>query len=338
MKKIINVLILNCILVIFCLPNGLGQEYFEPKNLNAKGIYFHKATKIEFPEKFENFSRTEITAFDRKKKNIGGTYEEQNDLGKTRISIFIYPAGNGEEGRLRYIFLSAEKDMLGTVGNVETRKSYPSKFKMDGFIINGYSSVMKSNQLSQLTVFECGQWFFKIRITSNLLDTNELKNLENKILETWKPTRLVSQAPLQTRPSILVAQAAAVDELMLGSMAGCALTKLGWARKNVDSLERLSGFPDLYLEMHLEGLKELVGFEKRKSIQEVKKETREYLDQLNQIIDNGFIEEFIMDQYNHIMIVPKNMSFDFIGYEKWKSDHPITASLDGYYLLSYPAK
>ena len=47
-----------------------------------------------------------------------------------------------------------------------------------------------NNQNSLLTIFECGTWMYKIRITSNELDNQNLIDLEEKIVTKIEPSRL----------------------------------------------------------------------------------------------------------------------------------------------------
>jgi hypothetical protein len=122
---------------------------------------------------------------------------------------------------------------------------------------------------------------------------------------------------------------------MLGSAMGSAFKKISWALDNVDSLERAAGFPDLYLGLQVESLKEFTQFEKRKKWNR-QQSTTDYLNELNQIIESGFLEEFIMEQFDMIMIVPKETTFDFEGFQKWKEAHPITIDLNQrFYVVSY---
>ena len=46
--------------------------------------------------------------------------------------------------------------------------------------------------------------------------------------------------------------------------------------------------------------------------------TSDYLSQLNSIIDNGFLNEFIMQQYDNLMIVSPDAKFDFKSFEEWE--------------------
>lgn len=207
-------------------------------------------------------------------------------------------------------------------------------FKKDGYKINGFTAISPDETKTQLTFFECGQWFFKIRITSNSLDTTEINRLEREVLESFQPTRLVKFFPLDSKASVYFAKAAFRDSLMLGSAMGSAYKKIGWALDNVDSLERAAGFPDLYLGLQVESLKEFVQFEKKKWNRQ--QSTTDYLNELNEIINAGFLEEFVMEQFSMIMIVPDGITLDFEGFQKWKQTHPTTINLNQrFYVVSY---
>ena len=69
------------------------------------------------------------------------------------------------------------------------------------------------------------------------------------------------------------------------------------------------------------------------------KRTTEYIAELNSIIDNGFLEEFIMEQFDMVMIVPEKLEFDFIGFNKWKKENPIKINLnERFYVISFEDK
>jgi hypothetical protein len=208
-------------------------------------------------------------------------------------------------------------------------------FRKDGYKINGFSAVTADEPKSQLTLFECGEWFFKIRITTSSLDTAEINGLEREALHSIDPTRLVKCSRFNPRAQVYIAEAAATDSLMLGSAMGSAFKKISWALQHVDSLERAAGFPDLYLGLQVESLKEFAQFGKGKKWNR-KQSTADYLDELNRIIDAGYAEEFIMEQFDMIMIVPKEVTLDFEGFQNWKQTHPVTINLnERYYLVSY---
>lgn len=85
----------------------------------------------------------------------------------------------------------------------------------------------------------------------------------------------------------------------------------------------------------MESLKEFVQFEKGKNWSR-QQGTTDYLNELKEIIDSGFLEEFIMEQFNMIMIVPKEITLDFEGFQKWKQTHPTTINLNQrFYVVSF---
>ena len=310
---------------------SFSQTTLQPKQLKVKGTYIHSPTTTEFPEKIGSYQREGVYSFDKKKENVGATYK----TGTTTLSIYLYPAGDGSEGRLRNQYLQAMQDMANvSKSGLHAQQGYKC-FKKDGYRINGFSAVTPDNPKSQLTLFECGQWFFKIRITTSSLDTTEINVLEREVLNSFDPTRLVKKSRLNSKADVYFAKAAFRDSLMLGSAMGSAYKKIEWAFDNVDSLERAAGFPDLYLGLQVESLKEFVQFEKRKKWSR-QQSTTDYLNELNQIIDAGFLEEFIMEQFDMIMIVPKEITLDFEGFQKWKQTHPTTINLNQrFYVVSF---
>ncbi len=95
-------------------------------------------------------------------------------------------------------------------------------------------------------------------------------------------------------------KAAFVDSLMLGSAMGSAFKKNEWVMDNVDSLERASGFPGLYLEMHIASLKEFTEFERKHPDLSKTKRTEQY------------------------------------GFDKWKIDNPININLnERFYMIRF---
>ncbi len=303
------------------------QAQMKPKKIKSKADYTHTATGFNFPLTIDQYYRTDIYAFDKKKQNIGITYKT-NDL-KTIVSVYLYPAGAATEDRLRNEYLESMQSVANISDNGVHAEQFAVSFKNGDYKINGFKANIKNiDKKSSLCVFECGEWFFKIRISSEILDTLGMKQTEQKILDLYKPTRLVKISHLNPKADISFTKAVFVDSLMLGSAMGSAFKKLEWAMDNIDSLERASGFPGLYLDMHIASLKEFTEFEKKYPDFSKTKRTEEYLTELKSIIENGFLEEFIMEQFNMIMIVPENLEFDFEEFDEWKKNNPISINLN----------
>jgi hypothetical protein len=331
----INIMRKTFFLLVALTISFLLQAQITPKKIKSKTDYTHSMTGCRFPLKIGQYDRSEIYAFDKKKENIGVTYQAK-DL-KSRISIYLYPAGDGTEDRLRNEYLKSMQSIANISDNGIHAEQFAVSYNNDGYKINGFkANINNLGKNSSLSVFECGKWFFKIRITSEQLDTSTMRQTEQNILDFFKPTILVKNDPLNPKADIYFGKAAFIDSLMLGSAMGSAYKKLEWAMENVDSLERASGFPDLYLDLHIASLKEFVEFEKKHPDFSKTKRTADYLTELNKIINNGFLEEFIIEQFNMIMIIPNNIELDFDGFDKWKTSNPISINLnERFYVICF---
>jgi hypothetical protein len=249
------------------------------------------------------------------------------------FTIYLYTAG-GAEGTLRSEFKNSLKTstFLSKPGNVI--KKYPIDFRKAGYIVNGFKArINDNNNRSELLVYQCGQWFLKIRLSSQFLDSLGCVVLENKILDIYNPAYLVERFPFKLKADILFGKAAFKDSLMLGCVMGSALKKIEWSIENIDSLERISGFPDIYLNLHKSALLEFIKFERDHPIMQRTQSTVEYLSELNSIIESGFLNEFIMQQYDMLLKVPPEVKLDFVDFEQWKKSRSIKINLNQYFAI-----
>jgi hypothetical protein len=330
--------ILATIVFIFlCCLFVKGQERTEPKKIQVNGDYVHKMTQTVFPEQFDKYTRHDIFSFDKKNNNIGVVYGNEQNNQKTTISIYIYPAGDGVEGRLRNEYFRTMQSIAIVAKKGLGATQFAVRYKGEKYICNGYKAILNTdlNEYNQISLYECGTWFFKVRLTTKYLDTTQISNIEKTIFEIFDPSKLTALKPLDPKASVYFSKTAFKDSVLIGSAMGSALEKINWAIKNVNENERASGFPDLYLNMHIEALKAFAKFEKEHNFFK-SEETKKYLTELNSIIDAGYLAEFILEQYGNIMIVPKNMEVNFEGYYKWKQTHQLTLDLSKkYYALEY---
>ena len=325
------------ILIIIIGLNCQAQDLISPKKIRFKDGYEHKFSKTEFPQNLENgFELTEVYAFDKKKKNIGATYEK-NSEPKGKLNIYIYPAGDGTEDRLRTEYLTSMQSVANLADNGLGATQYPVKFSGKKFDCNGFKADFKSKnqENSNLSVYECGTWFLKLRLTTKEKDSTQISNLEQSVLETFNPSRLTEQKRLHPKASIYYGKAAFKDSIMLGSIMGSALKKLEWVMDNIPEKERASGFPGHYLELQLASFDEFIAFDKKYDFKK-SEYTQNYLNQINSLIDSGFLDEFIMKEFSMVMIVPENHKFDFDGFEKWKAENEIAINLNElFYVISF---
>jgi hypothetical protein len=331
------------IFTIFIILIGLNcqaQELTNPKKIRFKNGFEHKFSETQFPQNLENgFELTEVYAFDKKKKNVGATYEKKTEP-KVTLNIYIYPGEDGTEDRLRNEYLTSMQSVANFTDNGLGATQYPVKFRGKNYDCNGFRADFKSDnqENSNLSVYECGTWFFKIRLTTKEKDSTQISNLENIILETFDPSHLTEQNKLNSKADIYFAKVAFQDSILLGSAMGSAYKKLEWVIDNVPERERASGFPGHYLEMQLASFNEFVAFDKKYDYKKTEY-TQNYLNQVNSLIDSGYLDEFIMKEFSMVMIVPENHEFDFDGYEKWKTKNEITINLNElFYVISFGQK
>jgi hypothetical protein len=67
--------------------------------------------------------------------------------------------------------------------------------------------------------------------------------------------------------------------------------------------------------------------------------TKNYLKELQLISDADFLNEFVMEQFGMILIIPENTPAKYDEYQKWKSQNNITINLnEKFYVLSFKAR
>lgn len=312
-----------------------GQNLPTPKIIKAKGEYIHSQTKMAFPENLLSYQRKDIYSFDKKKTNIGVVYE--NEQKQTTISLYVYPAGDGVEGRLRKEYQAA----MQSIANFSDKGIHATQFAVrhegEKYICNGFKAIISEEQrkINTLTLFECGQWFLKVRITTNELDSTQIASLEERIISQYDPTKLTALNPLNPKADVYFNKTAFRDSVLLGSAMGSAYKKISWALENVKENERASGFPDLYLNLQIESLKAFMEFQHRFKFKK-SDYTKQYLNELQLISDAGFLAEFVMEQFGMVLIIPDNTRAKYDEYKTWKLSNNITIDLNqAFYLVSY---
>jgi len=326
---------IQTILFLFCVFTISGQEFYTPKKIKAKGEYIHSKTMTVFPEQIDLYKRKEIYSFDKNKTNIGVVYENQPN--QTTVSIYVYPAGDGYEGRLRKEYQKSMQSIVSVSQNGVHATQFAVRHEGEKFICNGFKAIIKDDKskYNALTIYECGQWFLKVRITTTELDSTQIVSLEQKIYAQFDPTKLTETNPLKEKADVYFSKTAFRDSVLLGSAMGSVFKKIDWATENIKENERASGFPDLYLNLQVESLKAFMEFQHRFNYKK-SEFTNQYLDELQQISDAGFLSEFVMDQFGIILIIPKDTPAKDEEYQKWKQNHKITIDLNQvFYVVSY---
>jgi hypothetical protein len=314
-----------------------AQQLTKPKQIRFKEGYQHKSSNTLFPKILgDGYELTKVRAFDKKENNVGATYDKASEP-QGALTVYIYPAGDGTEDRLRSEYLNSMQEVANLTPAGLAAKQYPIKFSGNNFDCNGFKAAFKpaSGGISSLAVYECGTWFFKYRLTSEEKDSLAYAKLEDMVLRAFDPSLLTEQKPLNEKSDVFFAKGAFQDSILLGSAMGSAFKKIEWVMENIPARERASGFPGHYLEMQLAALKEFVAFDKKYGYKKTEY-TQQYLRQINSLIETGFLDEFVMDEFSMVMIVPENHVFDFEEYKKWRRENEIIVDLNKlFYVIAF---
>jgi hypothetical protein len=308
-----------------------------PKELNVDGDYIHKKTKTVFPNQIDSFHRTSISSFDKANDNVAATYKQIDDKFEISVTVNIYPAGEDFEGRLRDEYLSSLNSLTALINEEIQIEQFPVRHEGEDFICNGFKALIERERLnfSSLTLFECGQWFFKIRITSTGLESLQVNNFEELFIQNFNPSKLTAIKPLKPMANVYFSKVAFQDSTLLGSSMGSALRKIEWALDNIEEKELASGFPDIYLAMHLEAWKAFSSFSKEHELSK-SEFTNSFLTNLDNLIASGFLAEYILEQYGFVMKTPEDIELDFSGFKKWKEKYIENFDLkQRFYIISY---
>ena len=321
-------------LLTFFGAYAFGQESISPKLTKSKGDFTHNATGTIFQEQLESYPRKSIYSFTKQDDDIEVTYESPE---KTSLTIKIYPAGDGIEGRLRNEYIKT----LQTISDAANKRigfdQGPIRKVGTKYICNGFQAVSNlkiKDKVVRLALYECGAWFLRIKITSNDLDSIGIQALEEKVLNRYDPTKFTELKPLNLKSDFIVAPALGKDRARAKYVIKSGLKKLEWANKNVPENERVSGFPDLYLNMHIEAYKEFAECKDENYTSD--NDIAKFISDINKVIKANYLPEFLMKQNHMLMIVPDDIKFDFDGFTRWQQECKITMDMHKlYYLIVY---
>lgn len=306
---------------------GLAFSYLIPKEIKTSKIYVQPSTGLSFPTSLAGLRRVGIFSMNEHQSHIRVNYQKQNG---SKISIFIEPGEIPTEFRLIDEFLKFIMDHENPTLKFSRPVGMPVKFIHNNIIINGLSAESKqlNNEKVYLAVYECGDWLFKIRIVSGAYsNTAFLKNNEKAILSYFQPAKLVESAPLVPKSKIFISEKAMIYPLLYGCMNSSASRKSEWVSEDIDSLESISGYPGIYIQLHEEAIKYALKYADENKDFIGSEQTTNYLSELRLISQNNFIREFITDQYQVNFVLPKNTELNMEAYNEWKKTNRLNIDL-----------
>lgn len=293
-----------------------------------KSNFLYTSTGTEFPYQISEFVRKQILVSKTENGKISVTYKPILEADKkTYFSIRLLPAGFGSEGRLRNAFVETINVFSKELAVTAKPKINPVKYNGKLYYSVGVKGVFKTDKssFSSLTLYECGSWLMEIKIVNLNTDSLGYQNFHNELVQIFNPSRLTAVNPLYDRPNLDFNKDGLQEPTLTGVLWAAAMKKINWASSEVTNAERAAGFPDLYLNMHLESIKEYLKIEKNKITLNSKAER--YYNDLLAINNAGFLPEYIMEQYENVMIVPSNIQLNFDAYHQWKKDKDIQVNI-----------
>ena len=320
-----------CLLTIGCATMNSPNS----KILSVSGNYIHDKTGMIFPEHFDVFQREKINSFDDDNANIGVSYYSTD----VKVTVYVYPASVALESRLLNEYYRCLKSIAYQKGYGIDATSKIIPITKEGYKVNGIrASIKDENFNSVLLLFECGKFFVKYRISSVKSDTSCLNKISERLANYFSPIDVLKKVSLKLGTTIHIAPVLVNDTASLDPIVAAALSKAKWVFENVDSTERIAGFPSLYFnEQKVAVTNMLEKWEKQPSENATLKI---FFKALISLRNDGVLNEFICDQYNNLLILPDNVKLNIEKYSSWKKIKHPTINLNGalqYYFLGYAA-
>jgi hypothetical protein len=289
-----------------------------PHPIQVKGDFAHPASGALFPKRIGGMQREQPKAYDHEERDVSASYVE----GGLRITAYVYPAGPAASGRLRGELLrSAGQVELGYGGLHATATRVvadPSAHPFgSGFERSWNGPVGSPQRIERLQVFQCGQWFLKLRATCGPSQAAGLDSALASVQRTVSCTELAMRHPAGAK--LVIQMSPEVDDqtaatwLMYG--AGLAL----WVKQNAAPQEPAFGVPDHRHDMYLTAVKDALDVYRQMSSKgEPKAATFEHLVALQ---DTGLLEEVVWSWQLDFVDPDPALGLDMAGFQAWTERH-----------------
>lgn len=294
---------------------------------NNKSNFRHTETNTIFPYQIGDFERAQLIVFKEQPLKINAIYK--GPKGKSTFTVSLIPGGEASEGRLRNEYLTNIRQLSKEKGKTYIPKPTFLKFRGIRYNNNGVEGtyVNDDKAFSQVNVVECGSWLLVTKLDLEGVTESEFLHFSEDLIRYFNPSRLTALKPMNLKPIVDFDREALKDTVVTGAMVASAFKKIDWATENVSEKERYSGFPDIYLNMHIESLKEYLKVLGRKSSRSKNPENFRFFADLKSINDAGYLAEFVMETYENVMIVPNSVNLDFTGFSEWKRERELNVDL-----------
>ncbi|WES96213.1 hypothetical protein P2W68_15275 [Chryseobacterium arthrosphaerae] len=296
-----------------------SQQRKNPINLAVKEDYTHAATSVIFPTLWSGFQRVEINSYDLQNKHIAVSYIQQKDKKtKTTLTLYLYPIRSTDNQTLRDYFLSYEYALnqnsnkgtnltpsFGSLSNDQVKVNYIySIFDHSMGELSFFKGVKYTQKKSLLSIYECGGWNFKIRVSSDDMNKDQLTELKDKIENYFSVLNIASKKPLpiDKAPDIILSPVVKRDSMMTHATISAAQAKIDWLGKNMEKKELITGFNDMNIESEVYAIEKMLDFYKaHEKDWPMHDDTKKYFNEMLRIADNGRIKDHIYYKYNGVI-------------------------------------
>ncbi len=317
------------ILILF--PVIIFSQDLKPnKKIKSTSDFEHTISGISALISLGNFSRTDLFTNSKNDSILSAEYENKNNDELFQFKIVL---GRLDEERLfNYYFENLRNRRYGPKEAVNKAVT----FKDGKFKLNGISTYFKHlDRLINVRVYDAGFWMFVSENSIKGNDTLALDKRQEEFLQKLNPSKIVEKNPLTRYSNIFYAPAAAQDKSLLRITMSSATNKLKWIYENIDKYERASGIPGILLDYQMAGINGFMDYktEKNQNSIEGNNSATQLISFFTKLRNDGFLDEYLMEQYYYLLTPPGNHKFDYEGYQKWKLENSIDFNTSQKYYL-----
>jgi hypothetical protein len=321
-----NSLKLACALSMLIVQNRGFSQVVTPQftSFEKEGEFRYKKTKTNFPVSVNGLKRSSI--IDYGAGGISVAYIPTNG-SKGKVTVFLVPDEITSDFDVRLTFLAATEAMVATSGSPGEASKYTVILDCKSFRVPGLAAEITrpdSSEFQYLSVFQCGKWTLKTRVTTHPSQRDNILNNTKELLSALRPEDIVGRFPFNPESNrTLIDRAILRDSILTTCAILGAYAELLWTEGHIGIMERRAGFPGLHLGGHVAAL-EIMLIAWQESEHKGDAQTKELMRSLEQIKANGFMKEFVMDGYNDLLIPAATDTLQRAAFLNWKKANSVS--------------
>jgi len=322
-----DIFVLHFLLSSSCF---FSQDVKPNKKIKSDTNFIHEVSGISAPKSLGELSRSDLKTNSKNDSIFSAEY--LNSKSNVNYSFSIYPGALDEE-RLINFYIKSLGDKRFSPKELDSKLVF---VKNENFKMNGLSGFYKHlNNWINYRVYDAGFFVFVSELSQKDGDTIELKNKHDQFINELVPTKIIEKNPITRFSNIHYAPAAFRDSLMLRSTMSSSMNKMKWIFENINKYERAAGIPGLYLDYQIAGINGFIDYTSEKNPKPSKggTQTNKILAFFKKLRDDDFLDEYLMESYEYLLIAPADTKFDYVGYQNWKTYNSMDFDMNKKYYL-----